>query len=91
MAEDDYHAFIAAVTSEFREALGGEVAQAPPQECFDPLIEAYGLEFNPVRLQETTERQMADLQEAFAEHFECEISADAIREAVLRSKARWPA
>ncbi len=87
MPEEEYGAFIAAVTSEFAEVLAG----ASEEECFDALIEAYGLEFNPVKLQDTTDAQLDDLREALAENLERDVSLDAIREAVLRCKARWPA
>lgn len=91
MPESDYAAFISAVSAEFCDALRDACPEIVAQECFDPLIEAYGLDFNPVRLQDTSEARLVELQQAFAEHFECDIPLEQIREAVLASKARWPA
>lgn len=91
MDEEDYADFIGAVTGEFSEALA-EVVEVAPQDCFDPLLEVYGLEFNPVRLSETTAAQIAELRETFAEELENDaITEDHIRLAVSRSQARWPA
>ncbi|GMU52704.1 MAG: hypothetical protein AMXMBFR33_18500 [Candidatus Xenobia bacterium] len=91
MNEEDYADFIGAVTAEFSGALA-EVVQVVPQDCFDPLLEVYGLEFNPVRLSETTAAQIAELRETFAEELENDaITEDHIRLAVSRSQARWPA
>lgn len=91
MPEGDYAAFINAVSSEFCQALSDVCPTIVAQECFDPLIEVYGLEFNPVRLQDTSEPKLVELQESFSEHFDCDIPLEQIREAVLASKARWPA
>lgn len=90
MSEEDYADFISAVTGEFAETLAG-VCNLTPQDCFDPLLEVYGLEFNPARLHDTTEKQIHELAESFAEEFECQVPDELVRDAVTRSKARWPA
>lgn len=90
MSEQDYADFISAVTSEICESLAEYYPDIDPHECFDPLLEVYGLEFNPIRLHDTTDKQMRELTEAFSEFWEVPVPEEAVRDAVARARARWP-
>ena len=86
---------------DFEQAMGetfGEYVSAPvpfedasPDECCEVVWAVVGRDVTPRRLAALSEAEIEALSREFGEYFETDApSADAIREAIADTLARWP-
>lgn len=85
--------FVTAVCEEFFQAIEPVVNPEflSPQECWNPVVEVLGSDFEPAVFSRMPTAQIDQLKSAFAEYFECDdITARQISTAVSRIVARCP-
>ena len=86
--------FVSAICEEFSRAIDSVVPPEflTPQDCWDPVIEVFGKDFDSRTLVGITDEQIRQLQAAFAKWFECEgITELQMRSAISAVLRRWPA